>query len=191
MGPAILNGGITTFLALFFLAFSQSYAFIVFFKVFFLTVIFGLFHGLVFLPVVLIVLGSNNEAPSRSNSVSSGFSDSSSVDAQHAKGIKPTIAVGNKGFVPDELQPRPSTNNLYKSGWSLVPEARRLSQLVVDSFRKSSKDGVQVTGVYQPMDDPAGSSASTPAGDEAAAGSRRQSAAAEQRQRRVGSVAAP
>ena len=33
MGPAILNGGITTFLALFFLAFSQSYAFIVFFKV--------------------------------------------------------------------------------------------------------------------------------------------------------------
>ena len=43
-----------------------------------------------------------------------------------------------------------------------MPEARRLSQLVVDSFRKSSKDGVQVTGVYQPMDDPAGSSASTP-----------------------------
>ena len=33
MGPAILNGGITTVLALFFLAFSQSYAFIVFFKV--------------------------------------------------------------------------------------------------------------------------------------------------------------
>ena len=64
---------------------------------------------------------------------------------------------------PPQLQPRPSTNNLYKSGWSLVPEARRLSQLVVDSFRKSSKDGVQVTGVYQPMDDPAGSSASTPA----------------------------
>ena len=63
---------------------------------------------------------------------------------------------------PMQLQPRPSTNNLYKSGWSLVPEARRLSQLVVDSFRKSSKDGVQVTGVYQPMDDPAGSSASTP-----------------------------
>ena len=44
-------------------------------------------------------------------SVSSGYSDSSSVDAQLAKGIKPgqnvhnnnTIAVGNKGFVPDEV----------------------------------------------------------------------------------------
>jgi len=43
-----------------------------------------------------------------------------------------------------------------------VPEARRISQIVFDSFRKSSKDGVQVTGVYQPMDDPAGSAASTP-----------------------------
>ena len=43
------------------------------------------------------------QAPSRSVSVSSGFSDSSSVDAQLAKGIKPAIAVGNKGFVPDEV----------------------------------------------------------------------------------------
>lgn len=35
MGPAILNGGITTFLALALLAISKSYAFVVFFKVFF------------------------------------------------------------------------------------------------------------------------------------------------------------
>lgn len=33
MGPAIMNGGITTFLALVLLGFSESYAFIVFFKV--------------------------------------------------------------------------------------------------------------------------------------------------------------
>ncbi len=33
MGPAILNGGITTFLALFLLGFSDSYGFLVFFKV--------------------------------------------------------------------------------------------------------------------------------------------------------------
>ena len=39
------------------------------------------------------------QAPSRSNSVSS-------VDAQLAKGIKPAIAVGNKGFVPDEVSAR-------------------------------------------------------------------------------------
>ena len=33
MGPAILNGGITTLIAIIFLGFSDSYAFIVFFKV--------------------------------------------------------------------------------------------------------------------------------------------------------------
>merc|ERR1719403_75274 len=47
MGPAIANGGITTFLALLLLGFSESHIFITFFKVFLLTVIFGLFHGLV------------------------------------------------------------------------------------------------------------------------------------------------
>ena len=34
MGPAILNGGFTTLIAIIFLGFSDSYAFIVFFKVF-------------------------------------------------------------------------------------------------------------------------------------------------------------
>ena len=33
MGPAILNGGITTFLALIFLSVSDSYPYLVFFKV--------------------------------------------------------------------------------------------------------------------------------------------------------------
>merc|ERR1719322_585500 len=60
MGPAILNGGITTLIAIIFLGFSDSYAFIVFFKIFFLCVILGLFHGLLFLPVALILLGKNN-----------------------------------------------------------------------------------------------------------------------------------
>merc|ERR1719450_181450 len=57
IGPAVLNGGITTFLALFLTCFSQSYIFVSFFKVFFLTVVFGLFHGLVLLPVILAMAG--------------------------------------------------------------------------------------------------------------------------------------
>jgi len=57
IGPAVFNGGFTTFLALVLLAFSQSQIFITFFKVFFLTVVFGLFHGLVLLPVLLSILG--------------------------------------------------------------------------------------------------------------------------------------
>ena len=49
--------------------------------------------------------------------MSSGFSDSSSVDAQLAKGIKPTIAVGNKGFVPDEVSARPALSCLPLAAW--------------------------------------------------------------------------
>ena len=57
IGPAVFNGGFSTYLAFAILMFSQSFAFTIFFKVFFLVVVFGLYHGLVFLPVVLSVIG--------------------------------------------------------------------------------------------------------------------------------------
>jgi predicted RND superfamily exporter protein len=57
IGPAVFNGGLTTFLALVLCSFSSSHVFITFFKVFALTVIFGLFHGLVLFPVVLSLIG--------------------------------------------------------------------------------------------------------------------------------------
>lgn len=53
MGTAVLNGGTTTFIAVILLCDSTAYAFITFFKVFFLTVLFGLFHAIIFLPVIL------------------------------------------------------------------------------------------------------------------------------------------
>lgn len=57
IGPAVLNGGFSTFLAFILLADSKSHVFSSFFKIFFLVVTFGLFHGLVFLPVILSILG--------------------------------------------------------------------------------------------------------------------------------------
>uniref|UniRef100_A0A0K2U8Y5 SSD domain-containing protein n=1 Tax=Lepeophtheirus salmonis TaxID=72036 RepID=A0A0K2U8Y5_LEPSM len=57
IGPAVMNGGISTFLAFCLLCGSSSHVFITFFKVFFLVVTFGLFHGLVFLPVILSLIG--------------------------------------------------------------------------------------------------------------------------------------
>ena len=53
MGPAVFNGGFSTFLAFALLMTSKSFVFVTFFKIFFLVVGFGLYHGLVFLPVVL------------------------------------------------------------------------------------------------------------------------------------------
>ena len=64
IGPAVTNGGITTLLSVIMLCGSQSHVFITFWKIFCLTVIFGLFHGVVLLPVVLCYLGPNKtEAP--------------------------------------------------------------------------------------------------------------------------------
>ncbi|XP_050397303.2 patched domain-containing protein 3 isoform X1 [Patella vulgata] len=57
MGPPVFNGGFSTFLAFVLLGGSNSYVFTTFFKVFFLVVWYGLFHGLVFLPIILSWLG--------------------------------------------------------------------------------------------------------------------------------------
>ena len=57
IGPAVVNGGFSTFLAFILLITSKSYVFKTFFKIFFLVVTFGVFHGLVFLPVMLSLVG--------------------------------------------------------------------------------------------------------------------------------------
>lgn len=57
IGPAVLNGGFSTFLAFVFLANSDSHVFSSFFKIFFGVVLYGLYHGLVFLPVLLSLVG--------------------------------------------------------------------------------------------------------------------------------------
>lgn len=57
IGPAVLNGGLTTFLALALCSLSTGHVFLTFFKVFTLTVLFGLYHGLVVFPVILATLG--------------------------------------------------------------------------------------------------------------------------------------
>ena len=59
ISPAILQGGMTTFLALIFLCNSMSKHFLTFFKITSMTVLFGLFHGLCFLPSMLLLLGND------------------------------------------------------------------------------------------------------------------------------------
>uniref|UniRef100_A0A7S1FIA0 SSD domain-containing protein n=1 Tax=Noctiluca scintillans TaxID=2966 RepID=A0A7S1FIA0_NOCSC len=57
IGTAVMHGGITTFLSVLPLAFSQSYVFFLLFLTCFLTVLLGLFHGVFFLPAMLFFVG--------------------------------------------------------------------------------------------------------------------------------------
>ena len=57
IGPAVLNGGLSTLLAFVLLSASESYVCLSFFKIFFLICILGLFHGLLVLPVLLSLIG--------------------------------------------------------------------------------------------------------------------------------------
>jgi hypothetical protein len=92
IGPAVFNGGITTFLALVLLGFSTTHVFITFFKVFVLTVIFGLFHGLVFFPVILSIIGPKNNSE---NSSPNSTETNSSCSESDEKGVT------NMSFVSD------------------------------------------------------------------------------------------
>ncbi|KAK6641750.1 hypothetical protein RUM44_013465 [Polyplax serrata] len=57
IGTATVNGAFSTLLAVSLLGNSDAYIFQTFFKIFFLVTLFGLFHGVVFLPVVLSLVG--------------------------------------------------------------------------------------------------------------------------------------
>merc|ERR1711871_1804593 len=57
IGASVINGGISTFLAVLMLSVSRSYVFRSFFKVFFGIVVLGLLHGLMLLPVLLSYCG--------------------------------------------------------------------------------------------------------------------------------------
>ncbi|XP_046861198.1 patched domain-containing protein 3-like [Xenia sp. Carnegie-2017] len=59
IAPAVWNGGFSTFLAIAPLVFSKSHVFITFFKILFGVIIFGMFHGLIVLPVILSIIGSS------------------------------------------------------------------------------------------------------------------------------------
>ena len=82
MGPAVLNGGISTLIAFILLAGSESHVFSVFFKIFLMVVAFGLFHGLILLPVILSLIGPApylNAKPANEEQKITGKNDQISV----------------------------------------------------------------------------------------------------------------
>jgi len=57
IGPAVFNGGFSTFIPIVMLAGSNIYVTNAFFKIFFSVVLFGLWHSLIFLPAILSLIG--------------------------------------------------------------------------------------------------------------------------------------
>ena len=67
ISPAVLHGAATTFLAITLLVFSESHLFSIFFNIISLTVVLGLFHGLFYLPTMLILFGADNTTEKKTN----------------------------------------------------------------------------------------------------------------------------
>ena len=61
MGSSVFHGGFSTFLAIIALADAQSYIFVVFFRMWFGIIVFGMANGFLLLPVILSIWGPLGE----------------------------------------------------------------------------------------------------------------------------------
>nr|XP_045607427.1 patched domain-containing protein 3-like isoform X2 [Procambarus clarkii] len=97
VGPAVLQGGLSTLLSFVLLAGSSSHVFTTFFKVFVATSILGLYYGLVLLPVILSLIGPEAYATTEEPSGSPQTSSPDSVDevAEHPQ------AYTNSAYFPE------------------------------------------------------------------------------------------
>lgn len=97
IGPAVFSGGFSTFLAFLLLVNSKSYGFTLFFRIFTSVVIFGLFHGLVFLPVILSLIG-----PSPYNT--NFLSEVDKLEAEYQEATDVALMVQNSGLGDIQLK---------------------------------------------------------------------------------------
>ena len=88
----MFNGGFSTFLAFILLANSKSHVFSTFFKVFFLVIVFGLFNGLLLLPVMLSLVGP--AAYSQSEGGEEGKEEKEAFVTAEPTAFKPIIKNG-------------------------------------------------------------------------------------------------
>nr|XP_058943206.1 NPC1-like intracellular cholesterol transporter 1 [Pocillopora verrucosa] len=128
MGPAVWNGGFSTYIAVGPLVLSNSYPTMTFFKVFLCVVFYGLFHGLCYLPVLLSLIGPSPYNSSEANTKQSP-SSSKPDDSTDCKGAytNPTLATStgdllNVGANQQKFSPL-SIEDLDAT--TLVPESER------------------------------------------------------------------
>jgi predicted RND superfamily exporter protein len=116
IGVPVLNGAISTFLAVVVLGASQSYVFRVLFRQFFATCLFGVMHGMCLLPVVLSYIGPPAYAADEDGAGSSTHVSPSAVvpapapapsDLSQSEAIeisRPSPAEQDSGVSPDQVE---------------------------------------------------------------------------------------
>ena len=67
MGSSVFHGGFSTFLAIFVLSPSKTYIFVVFFRLWFGILIFGMANGFLLLPVILSFIGPTYVTPGKNS----------------------------------------------------------------------------------------------------------------------------
>jgi predicted RND superfamily exporter protein len=85
MGISVISGGFSTFLGVVLLSLSSSGIFVAFFKEFMLTILGGLWNGLVLLPVLLTWIGPSALPPEITTSIEL---DSEEEDTESGRGVK-------------------------------------------------------------------------------------------------------
>ena len=61
MGSSVIHGGISTFLAIIVLSSARSYIFVVFFRLWFGIIVFGMSNGFILLPIIFTLIGPVSE----------------------------------------------------------------------------------------------------------------------------------
>jgi hypothetical protein len=103
MGAAVLAGGTSTFLAVAVLLFSNSYVFFVLSRQFCLTVVLGLAHGLILLPVMLALMGPK---PFSSAELYDGEEDAAKLEGKKgALGHSETVPMDQTGHANSDDDP--------------------------------------------------------------------------------------
>ena len=109
----MFNGGFSTFLAFILLANSKSHVFSTFFKVFFLVIVFGLFNGLLLLPVMLSLVGP--AAYSQSERVEVEKEEKEAFVTAESTAFKPIIKNG-AGLKEEEKEELTTKDQKEKKG---------------------------------------------------------------------------
>lgn len=155
IAPAVMNGGFSSLLALSLLVTSKSHIFVSFFKIFFMICVFGLFHGLILLPVVLCLIGPVDEKDSKEASTERKVSvaDKPQISSKplflkkHTRAHSKDFAISNIDKEVVTTETNGFKHHARAASWSvpLSPLADESVRYTVENRRNMEEEGQRET----------------------------------------------